>query len=181
MMGLLYYDSCFCLLLDTTSWIWVSCQLCCAIYTRRYVIRSISGGERSPTRPKRRSKPYMEKRWFIPRKPFKKLIGLHSKRFRVSLELKELAQDLAGRDDCVFCPWLPLFFYTILHPLWWHHLLWVWFAGEGRGGTAIYDSCCGDSAKEIVPRLLRLWGWQSPFTSPEYTTFAFINNYFSLD
>ena len=66
--------------------------------------------ERSPTRPKRRSKPYMEKRWFIPRKPFKKLIGLHSKRFRVSLELKELAQDLAGCDDCAICHWLPLFF-----------------------------------------------------------------------
>ena len=32
---------------------------------------SISGGERSPTRAKRRSKPDMEKGWFIPRKPFK--------------------------------------------------------------------------------------------------------------
>jgi len=34
-------------------------------------------------------------------KAFQKLIGLHNKRFRVSLELKELAQDLAGCDDCV--------------------------------------------------------------------------------
>lgn len=32
---------------------------------------SISGGERSPTRAKRRTKPYTEKGWFIPRKPFK--------------------------------------------------------------------------------------------------------------
>ena len=34
-------------------------------------------------------------------KAFQKLIGLHNKRFHVSLELKELAQDLAGCDDCV--------------------------------------------------------------------------------
>lgn len=43
-------------------------------------------------------------------KAFQKLIGLHNKRFRVSLELKELAQDLAGCDDCVICHWLPVFF-----------------------------------------------------------------------
>ena len=36
-----------------------------------FCYRSISEGERSPTRAKRRSKPYMEKGWFIPRKPFK--------------------------------------------------------------------------------------------------------------
>ena len=65
------YDSCFCLLLDTTSWIWGSCKiLLCYLYSL-LCYRSISGGERSPTRAKRRSKPYMEKGWIIPRKPFK--------------------------------------------------------------------------------------------------------------
>ena len=65
------YDSCFCLLLDTTSWIWGSCKiLLCYLYSL-ICYRSISGGERSPTRAKRRSKPYMEKGWIIPRKPFK--------------------------------------------------------------------------------------------------------------
>ena len=42
-------------------------------------------------------------------KAFQKLIGLHSKRFHVGLELLELGQDLAGFDDCVICHWLPLF------------------------------------------------------------------------
>ena len=53
-------------------------------------------------------------------KAFQKLIGLHNKRFRVSLELKELAQDLAGCDDCVICHWLPQFFspsFQYLHNL----------------------------------------------------------------
>ena len=44
--------------------------LLCYLYSM-LCYRSIFGGERSPKRAKRRSKPYMEKGWFIPRKPFK--------------------------------------------------------------------------------------------------------------
>ena len=42
--------------------------LLCYLYS---LLCYISEGERSPTSAKRRSKPYMEKGWFIPRKPFK--------------------------------------------------------------------------------------------------------------
>ena len=89
-------------------------------------------------------------------KAFQKLIGLHNKRFHVSLELKELAQDLASCDDCVILslPAIILLSFILipqqfeenkqdcslffekrigsLHPLWPHNLLWVWFAREGR-------------------------------------------------
>ena len=45
-------------------------NLLCYLYSL-LCYRSISGVERSPTRAKRRTKPYMEKGWFIPWKPFK--------------------------------------------------------------------------------------------------------------
>ena len=45
-------------------------NLLCYLYSL-LCYRSISGVERLPTRAKRRTKPYMEKGWFIPWKPFK--------------------------------------------------------------------------------------------------------------
>ena len=84
-------------------------KFCCAIYTRCYVIDRYPG-EKGRPRAQNGGVNRIWRKVDYTSKAFQKLIGLHSKRFRVSLELKELVEDLTGFDDCVICHWLPQFF-----------------------------------------------------------------------